>query len=169
MRWLRANASTYGLNPDKIGAGGDSAGGHLVGLLGTTANDPKLEGDEGNPGVSSAVQAVCDFYGPTDLVSVESQCTPEQLSVVQPLLEQLLGGTVLEKAVLARLGSPILRVTSKSCPFFIVHGDHDELVPFQQSSDMNNALKKAGVESSLFIIKGGVHGYMSPESVQARN
>ncbi len=165
VRWLRANAATYHLNPDKVGAGGDSAGGHLVALLGTTANDPQLEGQEGNPGVSSAVQAVCDFYGPTDLVSVEGQCTGQQLAVVKPLLEQLLGGTVTAQAELARLGSPILHVSSYSCPFFIVHGDHDEIVPIQQSIDLNNALKKAGVDSTLYVIKGGIHGNMDAASV----
>src|ERR1700677_637093 len=68
VRWLRAHAAENDIDPKRTAAAGDSAGGHLVALLGTTADHPELEGDEGNPGVSSAICAVCDFFGPTDFV-----------------------------------------------------------------------------------------------------
>ncbi len=163
VRWVRAHAADYGLNPDKIGAGGDSAGGHLAALLGTTAGNHDLEGDEGNPGVSSQVQAVVDFYGPTNFVV--SKENPVSVNAdTNSMVTGLLGGTDPEKA---KAASPLYYVTAQACPFYIVHGDHDLTVPLQHSIDLNAALQKAGVASTLYVIKGGGHGYNDPTSTQA--
>jgi len=173
VRWVRANAGTYHYNADKIGLVGDSAGGHLVALLGTTANDPKLEGDEGNPGVSSAVQAVVDYYGPTDFISLIDQVTPEQRAKLDNPVTHLFGGPiwdkepVADKMDIARLASPVFHITPAASPFFILHGDHDPIVPLQQSVEFNDALQKAGVETHLAVIKGGGHGFDDPPSQQA--
>src|SRR5687768_12543691 len=70
IRWLRANAKEHGIDADRIGVWGSSAGGHLVALLGTSGDVKELEGELGNAGVSSRVQAVCDFFGPAELSSV---------------------------------------------------------------------------------------------------
>jgi acetyl esterase/lipase len=173
VRWVRANADKYHYNADKIGLIGDSAGGHLVALLGTTANDPKLEGDEGNVGVSSAVQAVVDYYGPTDFISLPDQVTPEQRANLDNPVTHLFGspiwnkGPVADKQEIAQLASPVFHITSTASPFFILHGDHDPIVPLKQSVEFNNALQKAGVETHLAVIKGGGHGFNDPPSAQA--
>ena len=73
IRWLRANAAKYHLDPERVGVAGDSAGGHLVALLGTTGDVKEFEGNLGNPEQSSRIQAVVDFYGPTDFVQLGSQ------------------------------------------------------------------------------------------------
>lgn len=159
VRWLRANASKYHLNPDKIGAAGASAGGHLAALLGTTANRPDLEGTEGNPGISSRVAAVCDFFGPTNFIDFDIQ-GPANPAI--GLVTRLLGGPVHQKLAEAREASPITYVSPQTCPFFIAHGDSDTVVPLQQSIELNEALKKAGVESTLEIVKGGGHGFNAP-------
>jgi acetyl esterase/lipase len=78
VRWVRAHASEYRYNADKIGVVGASAGGHLAALLGTTNDEPQFEGNEGNPGVSSSVQAVVDYFGPSDFISIVGEATPEQ-------------------------------------------------------------------------------------------
>src|SRR5713101_8014594 len=77
LRWLRANAKTYNLDPDRIGVWGESAGGHLVALLGTTGDVKELEGEEGNPQQSSEVQAVVDWFGPTDFLKIGEQSGPD--------------------------------------------------------------------------------------------
>jgi len=173
VRWVRANADKYHYNADKIGLVGDSAGGHLVALLGTTANDPKLEGDEGNVGVSSAVQAVVDYYGPTDFISLIDQVTQEQRANLDNPVTHLFGGPIWDKAPIAdkqdiaKLASPVSHITPSASPMFILHGDHDPIVPLQQSVEFNDALQKAGVESHLTVIKGGGHGFNDPPSSQA--
>jgi acetyl esterase/lipase len=160
VRWLRANAARYGLNPDKIGAAGASAGGHLVALLGTTANHPELEGTEGNAGVSSAVQAVVDYFGPADFINWnKNNPNPAAQESADDPIARLIGGTVLANLDKARAASPITYVSSQSCPFFIAHGDRDSLVPLGQSIELNDALQKAGVPSTLYVVKGGGHGF----------
>ncbi|HVE16313.1 MAG TPA: alpha/beta hydrolase [Chthoniobacterales bacterium] len=159
VRWLRAHASEFGYNPNKIGAWGDSAGGHLVSMLGLTANNPELEGTEGNPGVSSQVQAVCDYYGPSNMLTMDPK-------VADAAVPRLIGGPIDQNVDKARKASPIFYVTGRACPFLIVQGDSDPIVPPQQSIDLHNALKKAGVDSTLYIVKGGGHGFGDPKAFE---
>lgn len=163
VRWLRAHAAEYGYNPDKIGAWGDSAGGHLVSLLGLTANNPALEGNEGNTNVSSRVQAVCDFYGPSDLWSTDHHLAD---TVADNAVPRLLGGLIEQNEDKARAASPLFYVSSNACPFLIVHGDKDPIVPLEQSIALNDALQKAGVPTQLYIVKGGGHGFGDPHAYE---
>ena len=162
VRWLRAHAADYHLDGGRIGAMGASAGGHLVALLGTTAGDAQLEGAEGVTGVSSAVQAVVDYFGPTDLLDIGRDANWKQ-DIKNPV-SALLGGSVASKSDDARLASPVFHVTSQACPFFIVQGDQDPIVPYTQSVELNDALTKAGVASQLILVKGGGHGFDDPAS-----
>ena len=166
VRWLRAHAGQYGLNPDKIGAWGDSAGGHLVSLLGLTANRPELEGNEGNTNVSSRVQAVCDFYGPSDLWTTDHHLAD---SVANNAVPKLIGGLIEQNVEKARLASPLNYVTADACPFLIVHGDKDPIVPLEQSVALNDALQKVGVPTQLYIVKGGGHGFNDPHAYELAN
>ncbi len=173
VRWVRANASKYGYTADKIGAIGESAGGHLVSLLGTTAGIAKLEGDEGNVGISSAVQAVVDYYGPTDFMSLPGQVTPEQRANLDNPVTHLFGGPIWNRGPVAdkeddtKQASPVTYVSASSAPTFIVHGDHDPIVPLQQSIEFYDDLKAAGVPATLWIVKGGGHGFNDPPSALA--
>jgi acetyl esterase/lipase len=150
IRWLRANGAKYHLDTKKIGVWGTSAGGHLVALLGTTNGVKSLEGNEGNLKQSSEVQAVCDWFGPTDFVLMENRAKAPQQGIIK-----FLGGTNLE---LAKAASPMTYVSSKAPPFLIIHGDQDPLVPLAQSQIFNDALKKAGVDTTLRVVEGGGHG-----------
>ena len=163
VRWLRANAATYDIDPKRIAAAGDSAGGQLVALLGTTADRPKLEGDEGNPGVSSRVVAVCDFFGPADFANWNKD-NPKPQAVENPSdpIAKLIGGTIADNLDKARAASPVTYVDAKSSPFYILHGDADDTVPIAQSMMLNDALKQAGVPSTLYIVHGEGHEFKSP-------
>jgi acetyl esterase/lipase len=163
VRWLRKNGPDYGLDPNRIGAVGASAGGQLVALLGTTADHPELEGTEGSPGVSSAVQAVCDFFGPTNFTDLSRDYDVSQTNFVA----ELLGGPIVKKWAEAQSASPVFYVSSRACPFFIAHGDQDKIVPVEQSIEFADALKKAGVPTTLIIVKGGGHGFNDPPTFAA--
>ncbi|MCS7167642.1 MAG: alpha/beta hydrolase [Gemmatales bacterium] len=153
IRWLRAHASKYDIDPNRIGVIGASAGGHLAALLGAGGDIPELEGNLGLTKVSSRVQAVCDIFGPTDFLRFEPMNRDPK-----SVLAQLLGGTVEEKKELARLASPVTHASKDDPPFLILHGTADKVVPLAQSEYLENALRGAGVEVTLIRIDNAGHG-----------
>jgi len=152
IRWLRANASTYHLDPDRIGVWGHSAGGHLAALLGTSGGVPELEGSGDNMQYSSRVQAVCESAGPTDLMAVMALGPKRMLAI-----EALLGGPPEEDKTKATAASPIHYISKDDPPFLIVHGDSDRVVPVEQSQRFYEALQKAGVSATLKILPNVGH------------
>ncbi|HET6251831.1 MAG TPA: alpha/beta hydrolase [Tepidisphaeraceae bacterium] len=169
VRWLRAHARYYGLDSNHIGAWGASAGGHLVALLGTTGDVKNLEGDEGNLDQSSRVQAVCDWFGPTDFLKIEEEAktgdVKNALNADAPdsLVSRLIGGPIQKEKEKTEKANPIVYVDKNSAPTLIMHGDKDNLVPLAQSEIFRDALKNAGVDVKLDVIKGAGHGFFSPE------
>ncbi len=164
IRWLRAHAKEYNLDPDRIGVWGSSAGGHLVALLGTSGGVKELEGKGGWEKHSTRVQAVVDFFGPTDLLNIVEDAGKNQFqgrtgfdSKNNPVA-LLLGGPIEENKDKAAKASPITYVSKDDPPFLIVHGDRDALVPLGQSERLRDALKKVGVEAKLHVVKGAGHG-----------
>ena len=154
VRWLRANAEKYHVNPQRIGAFGFSAGRHLACLLGVTRKDDGLEGDGGNAEQSSAVQAVVSFFGPTDFTQpVWSKEVREQH------LLPFLGGTADEKADVYRCASPLTYAGKNAPPFLFVHGTVDAIVPLQQSELMVKKLRQADVSARLITADGEGHGW----------
>ena len=161
IRWLRAAAKTYNLNPDRFAAYGGSAGGHLVALIGTTGSIKTFDVG-GNLTISSSVQAVCDYYGPSDFDYDEKTASPyfvRRLNDPQDAVPQLIGGPVNKMRDAARKASPVTYVTNQPLPpFLIVHGDKDPLVPFTQSERLYNVLREAKGNVHLHCIKGAGHG-----------
>jgi len=157
IRYLRAHADQYGIDPARIGVWGPSAGGHLAALLGTSGGAKDLEGEGGWADRSSDVQAVCDWFGPTDL----GRLTPDDPASVNAatFVEQLLGGPIEEKTALAEKASPVAYISGDEPPFLIMHGDEDTLVPLEQSRLLYDALSAAGVPASLYVVKGAGHGF----------
>lgn len=162
IRWVRANAAKYGIDPERIGALGASAGGHLVALLGTI--DTHDNSDIELAKFSSRVKCVVDLFGPTNLG--EDFSTQERLGLTaNELVKKFLGGVgYQEKLETAHEASPLLKVDAKSAPFLIFHGAADDLVPPAQSEKMDAALKKAGIESKLIVFPGEGHGFKKKEN-----
>jgi len=165
IRWVRANASKYHLDPDRIGVVGGSAGGHLASMLGTTARVDGLEGDLGPyKGTTTKVRCVVDQFGPSDLPAIGDY--PSQVNHNGPYSPEarLLGCAIPDHKDAARAASPITYVSRDDPPFLIMHGDKDPTVPFNQSERFVKALRAAGVETLFFRVEGGAHGrFRNPE------
>jgi acetyl esterase/lipase len=160
IRFLRANAAKYNLDPNRFGVGGDSAGGHLAAFVGTSGDVKEMEGNLGHPDVSSRVQAVVDWFGPTDLTLMDQQSGPnsvEQHNDANSPESRLLGGPVQEKRDLARTANPLTYIDKNDPPFLIMHGDNDQIVPLGQSVILAKALIDAGVEVTMQTIPGAMH------------
>jgi len=167
VRWLRANAKEYGLDTNRIGAWGASAGGHLVALLDTTGGMRDFDVGE-NLDQSSRVQAVVDFFGPADLLKLGEQSgTNSVINHDAPDAPEarLIGGRLKDNPDKANRASPVTYVSKDAAPMLIVHGDADPLVPHEQSEELYDALKKAGADVQLHIVKGGGHGTGFPSEV----
>ena len=157
IRWLRANADERGIDPNRIGVWGSSAGGHLVALLGTTGAVDEFEVGP-NRHVSSRVQAVCDFFGPTDFTRMNRFPSTIDHDAADSPESRLIGGPVQENRDKARRADPITYVSAEAPPFLIVHGDADPLVPHNQSELLYEALRRAGVDTTFYTVRGGRHG-----------
>lgn len=143
VRWARANAAAYRLDPARFGMAGDSAGGYFTLMIAATANVPALEGEEyGWPGVSSAIQAACDFYGPSDMerdwadyfAASGVKRMPLKLKG-HPTMEEFEFSSVSARH-LAPLVSPLRYVHPEMPPVLLLHGGSDGVVPYQHSELM---------------------------------
>ena len=160
VRWLRAHADEYGYRSDAIGVWGHSAGGLLAAILGTSGDFTGLEGDGGNPGVSSRVQAVCDQCGaPHDFAYFARPEVKTRFAAVTENLRLYLGGLVEERLQLARLVSPSTYISADCPPTLLIHGDADNIVPVEETIAFHKALKAAGVDATLRILPGIGHGW----------
>lgn len=158
VRWMRAHAAQYHLDPARVGALGDSAGGYLAVVLGTRDLDAA-------PAQSSHVQCVVDFYGPTDLTGM-TPAAPlnDSQKYALRVLHDLLGTTREENPAAYKAASPLFDVSARSAPTLIIQGADDPLVPPDQSEKLADALHGAGVETFLALIYKQGHGFLNPGS-----
>ncbi len=158
IRWLRAHAADYGYDPARIAAFGESAGGHLTALLATTGTIRDFDKGE-NLEQSSAIQCGIDWFGPTDFPGFRPPNGQSIQAVAgNSILAQLFGGPPLEKLELAKRASPVTWVTKTTAPLYIMHGTKDPLVPLDQSTELADKMKEAGVDVTLEVIEGAGHG-----------
>lgn len=157
IRWLRAHAKEYSLDPQRFGVWGSSAGGHLVALIGTSGGVKEFEAGA-NLDQSSRVQAVCDFFGPTDFTVFVTTPGYESHATDASPEAKLLGGAVMQNQDKAARVNSINYVSQDDPPFLLVHGDKDPTVPINQSQLLFEALKKAGVSAHFHTIHGAGHG-----------
>lgn len=172
VRYLREFAGDLGIDPERFGAWGESAGGHLVALLGLTASREDLHGGLGAQGHPSGISAVVDFYGVSSLVDIPPTDTlkglfPPALTAAVPAgmpmqpAYMLVGGS--DDPVLLAAASPVSYVTAGAPPFLLIHGDRDGLVPHSQTDLLAAALADAGVEHEVVTIKGADHCFFGAE------
>jgi acetyl esterase/lipase len=161
IRFLRSRAKQYHIDPDRIGVWGESAGGHLAALLGTAGGLKEFDGSGGAAELSSRVQAVCAWFAPSDLPS-----QARWSGMADQAIAKLLGGTVADHPEKAAKASPITHVSADDPPFLLMHGDQDALVPPVQSEKLHAALTKAGVKSTLHIVKGAGHRLFTGAEVE---
>jgi acetyl esterase/lipase len=165
VRFLRANATTYNLNPDKFGAWGASAGGSLVALLGTTCGVAELEGaDLGNADQSSCVQAAVDWFGPIDFLKMDEQFAgtscPQTHNDASSPESQLVGAAIQTVPDLVKTTNPTNYITPDDAPFFIQNGSADCNIPPIQSKNLADALSAViGADKVTYmLIDGAGHG-----------
>ena len=172
VRYLRHHADVLGIDPEHIGAWGESAGGHLAALLGLTGNRADLEGGLGVQGQPSSVGAVVDFYGVSSLTQMPPmEATTSFMS--GPLLAAVPEGVSLEPGpmlvgnshdpALLDAASPLGYVTAGAPPFLLIHGDSDGLVPLSQSELLADALANVGAQQELVAVEGGDHCFFFAE------
>jgi acetyl esterase/lipase len=168
VRWLRAHAGDYNLDPDRFGAWGASAGAQLAAMLGTAGDvglvtignlTIDLEGTVGgNTGFSSRVQAVADWYGPTDFLQMRFYPTTNSHDAVSSDESHLLGGPIQGLPERAASADAITFVTPDDAPFLVMHGTVDDLYPINQSELLVDALRAMSVPVSFVPVPNVGHG-----------
>jgi arylsulfatase len=166
IRWLRTNAAKYSLDPARIVVSGGSSGGNLAGVVGTADAAP-------GETVSSRVQAVIDFYGASDVLTMPVNVPgpgKTEADLANSNAAKLLGGIVRDRPEAAKSMSTLHLVTRDDPPFLIIHGDKDDQVPIEQSRRLHAKLKETGVASELIVLPGAGHGgkEFSTDEVKAK-
>jgi acetyl esterase/lipase len=162
VRWLRANAKKYHIDPERIGVMGGSAGGHLAQFLGVTRGLKEFEGDGGNAEQSSSVLCVVNYYGPSDFT--KSYGKSKDAAEVLPLF---LGGDVEKERKRHIQASPLYWVTPDAAPTLCIHGTKDEYVAYEQAVWIVDKLKAAEVEAELLTLEGAGHGFGGKDAEKA--
>lgn len=162
VRWLRANAAKYQIDPTRIGVTGGSAGGHLAQFLGVTSGVSMFEGTGGNPGQSSAVTCVVNVYGPSDFT--KSYGKSVDAAEVLPLF---LGGNLETARHMHIVSSPLNWVTPAAAPTLCIHGTDDKYVAHEQAVWLIDRLKASDVEAELLTLEGAGHGFKGKDAEAA--
>jgi acetyl esterase/lipase len=164
VRWLRSNADRLDLDPDHIGVIGVSAGGHLAALMGAL-NSAHLYETGASMDQGSHVQAICDFFGPIDLLRWYEAASRQGQPAAEEVA-QLVGGDPRQQAIAVRSTNPTRFIDGATCSFLIIHGDNDTIVPLEQSRLLYAALVAKDINVHLHVVKNAGHtgpAFVTPE------
>jgi acetyl esterase/lipase len=159
VRWARANAKKYGIDPERIGVMGGSAGAYLAAIMGVSNGVAYLEGDGPYKEYSSNVQTAIDQFGPTDFARMNDVKGTMDHNLASGPESQFLGKPVQEAPELVKKANPITYVDANDPPILIMHGEKDLDVIIQQSEIFYAALVKAGVKTRFVRVKNAGHGF----------
>ncbi|EHY58277.1 hypothetical protein HRR83_004864 [Exophiala dermatitidis] len=173
VRWLRAHAHVYRIDPDRFVAWGESAGGHQAAMLGATGGQTN-EFDVGDYlHIPSTVQGVVSYSAPTDFLKMDANAPPnsQKHEAANSPESRYLGGPITEQPEKVKKANPITYISPLTPPFFIAHGTDDHTVPFNQSELLVSALKEAGVPVGFHPVDGAEHVFRgaTDEQIQALN
>lgn len=168
VRFIRANATKFSLDSSFVGVSGFSSGGHLSTMLGVTSNLKNakigslgidLEGNIGkNPNSSSHVNAVVDWFGPTNFITMDSCGSSFKHDDIKSPESSLIGGAIQENKDKVALANPMSYISKNTVPFLIIHGTNDKLVPYCQSQELYQKMQQLNVSSQFITVEGGEHG-----------
>lgn len=169
IRFLRAHAEEYFIDPEQVGVWGDSSGGHAAQMIGVTGDMEEFK-TEDNRQISDSVQAVVDFYGPSDVTCIndgprDPQFTADKSKIPEDIL---FGGCVIDHPEIAQPGNPLnyMEKDKPLPPFLVIHGDEDPMVPFNQSVLTVKKLQETGHTVEFYKVVGAGHGtYLWTEEV----
>lgn len=170
IRFLRAHSSTYRIDPERVAIWGDSSGGHLAALVGVSEGGGEEFETDAYPEQSSGVKAVVDFYGPTDFLRMSNFPSRIDHDAASSPESLLIGGPIQQHREKATKANPIAYISKDKTlpPFLIMHGDQDDIVPFNQSVLLYQALIEARQDVTFYKVKGGGHGsrFWTPEVIE---
>ena len=168
VRFIRANATKFSLDSSFVGVTGFSSGGHLSTMLGVTSKlinakvgslDTDLEGNIGKtPNSSSHVNAVVDWFGPTNFITMDSCGSSFKHDDIKSPESSLIGSAIQENKAKVALANPISYISKITVPFLIIHGTNDKLVPYCQSQELYQKMQQVNVSSQFITVDGGEHG-----------
>lgn len=166
VRYLRANAPKFGIDPSRIAVMGESAGAYLAAMVATTNGEKQFDKGE-YLDQSSDVQAAVDLYGLSDLTSVGADFSEEiQEAHRSPAIPEAMlvngipwhgGGSILSDLEKAKAANPITYISKNTPPFLLMHGDADNVVSPSQTDILHKALVKQGIDSTRYVVKGADH------------
>jgi acetyl esterase/lipase len=157
VRWLKAHAAEYQVDAAHVGAVGFSAGGHLALMLGVTGPEDGLEGDAPSGSPDTRIQAVVNYFGPTDLTATDFP------AITRSWNHDFLGATPEEKPETAARASPVTHVTKGDAPILSFQGTSDQFVPATQAVKLAEAQTRAGVPGRVELLVAARHGFETPE------